>query len=209
MRCVIFHKTALVFGTLAALVVLLAAGRSLGAPRDSATKSAKLPPFEAVKRTVADTLAKDKSYRPGDLLSQGRLANVLGRLRSAGWEVSKSRELNSRTLADSDFLVHALSSESGVKFMRQVSPIPDGFEKLDRLARIPNGEATVQRLIAGPDGYKFISYLAETPAGHEMGRMLAATSPDGQFNRDTGRIYTEKQLLQELQKLYAEDMQRN
>jgi hypothetical protein len=32
--------------------------------------------------------------------------------------------------------------------------------------------------------------------------MLDRTSPDGKFNEPTGRIYTENQLLAELQRLY-------
>lgn len=163
----------------------------------------KLPPLVAVKTTVERTLAADPDYRAGDILSQRQVASVLGEVKKVGWEVEQSRKLLARVPADSEFLVRALRTPQGVPFMRRVSAMPDGYDRLDRLSRLPNGQQTVQKLIEGPDGHKLIGYLAEARGGKEMGTMLGRTPQGSDFNEGTGRVYTSKQLLGELERLYT------
>jgi hypothetical protein len=170
---------------------------------DSSKAGKKLPPFSAVKTTVERTLATDPDYRAGDLVSQRQVATALGELKKVGWEVEQSRKLLARVPAEGEFLVRALRTPRGVPFMRQVSALPGGFERVDRLSRLPNGQQTVQKLIEGPDGHKLIGYLAEARGGREMGKMLGGTAQGADFNEATGRIYTSKQLLVELEKLHA------
>jgi hypothetical protein len=172
--------------------------------REGGSKSAnKLPPFAAVKTTVERTLSADPDYRAGDLVSQRQVASALAELKKAGWEVEQSRKLLARVPADGEFLVRALRTPQGVPFMRRVSAMPDGYDRLDRLSRLPNGQQTVQKLIEGPDGHKLIGYLAEARGGKEMGTMLGRTPQGTDFNVGTGRIYTSKQLLGELERLHA------
>ena len=187
----------------AALLLMAMTQSSQGAPSQPTTTGNKLPTPATVKSLVEKTLRQDRDYRPGDLLSQKRVAAVLVQLKAAGWDVPQSREFLARVPADNEFLVRALSSTKGVAFMRAVSAMSGGYDRVDRLSRIPNGQQLVERLINGPDGHKLIGYLAESRGGEELGAMLGRTAQGADFNRPTGRIYTEKQLLVELLKLHA------
>jgi hypothetical protein len=163
----------------------------------------KLPPFSVVRTTVERTLSTNPDYRAGDLVSQRQVITVLAELKKAGWEVEQGRKLLARVPADGEFLVRALRAPQGVAFMRKMSVLPGGYDRVDRLSRLPNGQQTVQKLIEGPDGHKLIGYLAEARGGREMGTMLGHTAQGADFNEPTGRIYTAKQLLTELEKLHA------
>ena len=106
-------------------------------------------------------------------------------------------------LADDEFLVRALRSPKGIGLMRRIAVMNGGYDRLDRLSRIPNGQQIVHQLIEGPDGYKLIGYMTDSRGGKELGKMLGRTAQDGDLNKPTGRIYTEKQLLSVLEKVHA------
>jgi len=170
---------------------------------DAGSKLAgKLPPFSAVKSTVERSLSTDRSYRTGDLLSQRQVAALLGEIKKSGWDVEQARKLLARVPADNEFMVRALRSSEGTVFMRKVSAMPGGYDRVDRLSRIPNGQQTLQKLINGPDGHRLIGYLTEARGGKEMGTMLGRTPQGVDFNEPTGRIYTATQLLAELESLH-------
>jgi hypothetical protein len=191
---------------IALLLTALAAAPCVAAadgPDSSSNSAGKMPPFSTVKSTVERSLATDRSYRTGDLLSQRQVAAVLGEIKKAGWDVEQDRKLLARVPADNEFIVRALRSSEGTAFMRKVSAMPDGYDRVDRLSRIPNGQQTLQKLIAGPDGHRLIGYLTEARGGKEMGTMLGRTPQGVNFNEPTGRIYTAAQLLVELESLHA------
>jgi hypothetical protein len=184
-------------------LALVTVSHSGGAAPSQPAPTKQRPSLAAVKTIVEQTLGKDRDYRPGDLLSQGRVAPVLAQLKAAGWDVPQGRELLSRIPADNEFLVRALSTKKGVAFMRTVSTMSEGYDRVDRLSRLPNGQQLVEKLITGPDGYKLIGYLTESRGGRELGSMLGQTVQGVDFDRPTGRIYTAKQLLDVLERLYA------
>jgi len=182
--------------------------RVTAANAPAAAEQAKPPSFAQVKSIVQKTLAADRDYRAGDLLCQSRVTKVLAQLKGAGWDVTESRELLSRVPADNEFLVQVLRSKRGLSLMRRISGITAGYDRVDNLSRIPNGRGIVEKLIQGPDGYKLIEYLADSRGGKNLGQMLGRGDPNADLNRPTGRIYTEQQLLDALQKLYTEDIKR-
>jgi hypothetical protein len=202
-KCRCLSRICQIVAIQAALVLAAVTQSSEGAPSQPAKASNKLPSLAAVKAVVEKTLGQDRDYRPGDLLSQRRVAAVLTQLKAAGWDMPQSRELMARVPADNEFLVRALSTKKGVAFMRTVSTMSGGYDRVDRLSRIPQGQQLVERLINGPDGYKLIDYLTESRGGEELGAMLGRTAQGADFNRPTGRIYTATQLLGELEKLHA------
>src|SRR5688500_16231363 len=104
----VFGGTRLLAATLllAVVVMRLATLRADG-PAMKAAPAGKLPSLATVKATVERTLAVDRNYRPGDLISQRHGSAVLGELKTAGWEVEQGRQLLARLPADSDFLVRA------------------------------------------------------------------------------------------------------
>jgi hypothetical protein len=168
----------------------------------ASTAAGKLPPFSAVRATVERTLAANAGYRPGDLLSQRQVTAVIGELKKSGWEVQQGRKLLARAPAEGEFIVRAMRTPQGAAFMRKIAAMPGGYDRVDRLSRIPGGQQTVQKLIEGPDGHKLVGYLAEARGGKEMGAMLGKTAQGADFNEPTGRIYTAKQLLDELEGLH-------
>jgi hypothetical protein len=186
----------------AALAIITVTPSSAATPQQT-SQGKKLPSPAVVKTIVEQTLAKDRDYRPGDLLSQGRAAVVFAQLKAAGWDVPHSRVILARIPADNEFVVRALSTKKGVAFMRSVSAMSGGYDRVDRLSRLPNGQQLVERLINGPDGYKLIAYLTDSRGGQELGTMLGHTGQGVDFNRPTGRIYTAKQLLEVLEKLHS------
>jgi hypothetical protein len=197
------------FDRLPLLVILLASfSSSVGAQtataeRASPTKKvAKIPTFATVKKVAEATLARDPDYRPGDLLSQRQAGEVLRNVKTAGWDVPKSRELLSRVPSDGEFIVETLRSDEGVSFMRRVAAMPDGYDRIDRLSRIPNGQATVERLINTPGGHELIEYMTTTKGGEALGNSIGHAAGSDEFNRPTGRIYTAKQFLAELERLH-------
>ncbi len=190
------------------LALVLTASLPATAPAAEASEN-KFPSFVTVKKLVEKTLSSDRHYRSGDLLSQSQTAGVLAQLKSSGWEVTQSRELLARVPSDEEFLVRELRTPKGLVMMRQIAGLKDGFDRIDRLSRIPNGPQLIAQLIEGPDGYKLIAYLTETRGGKELGQMLDRTPSEGNFNEPTGRIYTEKQLLAELQRLHTAEKKKS
>jgi hypothetical protein len=162
----------------------------------------KTPSFAAITAAVHKSLTRDVEYRSGDLLSASQVRGALGEAKQLGWQPPDSKKLLDRVASDDEFLVTALKSERGTPFMRQVSKLHDGYDRVDRLSRMPQGRQTIEKLIQGPDGYKLIQYMTSSKGGREMGAMLGRAQ-DQNFNGATGRIYTEQQLLDELKKLYG------
>jgi hypothetical protein len=198
----LLSRTCQIIAIQAAVALVAISPSSAAAPAQRAAPS-KLPSLATVKTIVEHTLGKDRNYRPGDMLTQSRVTSVLAQLKAAGWEVPQGRELLLRIPADNEYLIRTLSTKKGVAFMRAVSTMSEGYDRVDRLSRLPNGQQLVERLIAGPDGHKMIAYLTESRGGKELGAMLGSTVQGVDFNRPTGRIYTEKQLLDVLEKLYV------
>lgn len=148
------------------------------------------------------------NYEPGDILSRGDVEPIFKRLEKLGWKVRDRKPLIEQILPDDAFLVRQVRTAAGRKFMRQVARIPHGYDRLDHLSRLSDADTLIPRLVNGVDGYKMIEYLVEAPGGETMGRMLSNV-PNGQnFNRPTGRIYTEKEFIARLKQSYEAEQKR-
>jgi hypothetical protein len=67
---------------------------------------------------------------------------------------------------------------------------------------MPNGEIHIGDFIDTPDGSAMIEYMTTTQEGKNLGNFLSQ-DPDGHnFNKRTGRIYTERELLDRLKVSY-------
>lgn len=178
-------------------VLLLATCSGAGAP-------APLPTFKAVEERVQRTLEREADYQDGDLLVRSMVERVLNQLKALGWEVPRPAELLRQVLPDDDFVARSLYSEDGRAFMRQIKGLPQGYDRVERLARLPRGEATLRSLVRGPGGAKMIEYLATAKGGVNLGAQLSKIPDAGDFNRSTGRIYTARALLVKLRSLHDE-----
>jgi hypothetical protein len=155
----------------------------------------------ALVRTV---LAAKQGYQPGDILSQGDAKAVLDTLAKAGLKVSEQDEILKLLLEDGSFLVKELRSPPGVKFMRGVARDPIPFDRLDRLSGMPGGERLVHDIIRLPNGQTYMS-KKPTPGFTDLTTLLpkqanGKTPVNKDFNKPTGRIYTEAALVEAIQK---------
>ncbi len=185
----------------------LAAEGPSGSSQATDSQGAKTPSFATVTAGVHKALTRDPEYRSGDLISASQVTTVLSEVKRLGWQVPDAKRLLERVPSDDEFLTTALKNERGRPFMRQVSKLHDGYDRVDRLSRMPQGRNTVEALIRGPDGYKMIEYMTTAKGGKELGAMLG-NARHTDFNGATGRIYTEQQLVNELQTLYAKTAQK-
>jgi hypothetical protein len=163
----------------------------------------KLPPFSAIEKELDVHFQAIKDHQPQDLISRDQAAAVLKRLEKVGWQVADQDEILQQVLGEGDPLVKRLRTTAGKKFMRQAARYPQAYDRLDRLERLPDGQRILKQLIDGPDGHKLIEYLTEAPGGKNMGKMLSSAPKGGKFNQQTGRIYTQEQLLARLKESYA------
>lgn len=159
------------------------------------------PAWPDIEKGVKSKFAQSKDYQTGDLITREDATAVLIELKKLGWKVPEQSQLTQRLLSASDEMVRRLRSKEGMKFMREIGGVPQGYDRLDRLRRLPNGQRRLKELINKPGGHTLIQYMATTPGGENMGRELSSKSR-GDFNEATKRIYTEAQLLMELKTLY-------
>jgi len=175
------------------------------ASKDKNKKSAPtgaFPSFDRVTRTVETHLTANRSYRSGDLLTTGTIEPLFRKLEKINWKVADRRDILKLMLSDSDWLARQFATPSGKDFMRQIAELPGGYDRVDRFRRMPYGQQQLADLIRGPDGYKMIEYMTTTRGGKNLGAMLSQGVNGQDFNRPTGRIYTELDFLKRLKKSY-------
>ncbi len=168
-------------------------------------KAHLLPKWSSIENAVALHFRAQKHRQQNDLISRDNLRAVLRELERQGWKPSDSDSLVNRALSEDHFLVRSLRAKSGLTFMRAVSSMPQGYDRLDQLSQLSDGRSIVQRLIDGPDGYKLLDYMTQASGGKELGAMLSATPGARDFNKPTGRIYTSDELLAALDKSYRNE----
>ena len=162
----------------------------------------KRPSFKAVKQTVEKTFHKFPEYKPGRLIVRSEVKKAFAAVKELGWNIPDQGVLLERVVPDGAWLATTLYSRRGLRFMDEISGLPQGYDRVDRLSRIPRGKQTIRDLLKNPGGYKLIEYMTTTPYGKNMGKMLSRDPGGANFNRPTGRIYTVSQLLDELEQLY-------
>lgn len=159
--------------------------------------------WQSIVSAVGSTLAARQGYRPGDIISQQDVKGVLAALKEEGWEVPEQSKLMELVLEDSNFLVRQARTQAGTKFMRGVAGDKLPFDRLDRLSRMSGGQQLVQTIIHLPDGQALMG-RHPTPGLGDLTELLpkqanGLTPVDKNFNKPTGRIYTESELITALE----------
>ncbi len=161
----------------------------------------KLSPVQ-VRHVIDSHFSQRTDYRPADLITRDDTKKVLAMLSAAGWIVPQSRKLTEATLAPESILVRTLSTKNGKRFMRRVAKEHLIYDRLDRVARVSGGPALLRDLVKLPDGYRYakmhrpravpglLELLPKTGSGKRR------TIKD--YDKPTGRIYTEKDLAKQL-----------
>jgi hypothetical protein len=169
--------------------------------RDKSSTSA-FPSFNEVTKTVQQVLALDPNYQPDDLITASKVERILAKLEQNHWKVADGRQIVKQVLPDSDWMAVRLSAPDAQQFMHDIARLPGGYDRVDRLRHMPNGEIHIGDFIDTPDGSAMIEYMTTTQEGKNLGNFLSQ-DPDGHnFNKRTGRIYTERELLNRLKASY-------
>lgn len=198
-------------------IALLAYGRGAyaagGKPSKPAAKekapATPLPSFDLVTKQLKQVLAVDPEYKEGDLLTAPKVEKILAKLEQIHWKVADAKEITKLVLPDGDWLATRLLNGEGRQFMRQIAALPGGYDRIDRLRYLPEGERVVTNLFDGPDGFTMIEYMTTTHGGKNLGNYLSEDDNGADFNKHTGRIYTEQELLKRLKTSYeAEEARR-
>lgn len=183
----------------ATLLVVAHAAHLAAAPKE-------LPPFETVWQSVDAELVKFPGYKAGDLISRKQVEPIFAVVYRLGWKVLDQEEILSLVPDDNEYFVRRMRTKQGLKFMRQMSKYPLGYDRIDRIGRMSMGNDNVDALIRGPDGYKMIQYMTETVWGKNMGKMLSMAPKGQDFNSPTGRLYTADALMLRLQDSYEQEL---
>jgi hypothetical protein len=201
---------------LLAIVLLVSAGDGFGAgekpPKTAKEKipAGPLPSFDLVTRQVKQILALDPEYQEGDLLTAPKVERILAKLEQIKWKVADRGEIIKLLLSDSDWMAVRLLTPLGKHFMRRIATMPGGYDRVDRLRNMPDGEYQVSDFIESPGGYTMIEYMTTTQEGKNLGELVSEGVNGENFNKPTGRIYTERELLKRLRISYdAEDARRH
>jgi hypothetical protein len=188
---------------------------------DSEKTQSELPEWGEIESVVNDhfsegsgrkTTSRRKSRRreqpeqpqKNELITQQDVSGLFKKFEKLGWEISKQdrKKILDRLLSESDFLVGQLRTTHGKQFMRKISKLPGGYDRIDRLRKMPHGKKRIQEFIKGPDGDKMIEYMITTKNGKNLGKQISSAKTGRNFNEPTGILYTEKDVLEHLQKIY-------
>lgn len=172
-------------------------------PARAADSQPQLPQFPQIEQAVRAYFGSLPTYQSGDVITRSQIEPLLEKEKSLDWLSNAERSaILGQLLEDDDFLATQLRTPAGRSFVAQISRYPQGLDRLDRLSRLDNGHKTVRSLIHVRDGYKLIETLATTPNGKALGNVLAKKPKGVDFNKPTGRIYTQEMLVAHLKRLY-------
>lgn len=148
----------------------------------------------------------ETGYRPGDLLSRRSVEPLFGSLAKAGWKVRDREAIVAQLTPDDDLLVRQFGTPQGREFMRKIAGNTDNFAHLHRLAETANGTRQVRDLMKLPNGPDVLAALVSSPQGQDISRRIAAGPRTRNFNKPTGRIYVQPQLIVRLRESYNKEV---
>lgn len=165
---------------------------------------------EIAQRIVQQHLAANSDYNRGDLISRSQVTSIMKKLRSAGLQVRTERTFIRSTLRDNEYLPRLLRTPAGEQLMAQLSEAPLAYDRMHRLAGMSAGRQVIHGLLTEASDASSLQWLVATDASEIITKALAHDSAPTDFNKPTGRIYTETQLIARLVAAYeAETRQEN
>jgi len=164
------------------------------------------PSFQQVQQIAATALSQRDDYAPGDLITRRDVQRVLKALMAAPWRPPDHQQLMKDVLPEDDALVRMLNSRQGVKFMRKVKDDALIYDRMDRVCRVSGGQRMLADIARLPGGEK----LAKMKRPHGVPGFLDLLPKNASgkvrsikdYGEATGRIYTQKQLLERLKDSY-------
>ena len=187
-------------GTILFGTVLLAIAPPVALSKDVAgARESTYPSWEQVQSEVKAHFGKIKDYRSGDLISQQEVRPIFSELENMGWKVSDETEILSLVLPQDHFLIQQMRTKWGKPRMRRIATKKLIFDRLDRISQADGGQQLIHDMAKLPDAEK---------AGYRMPDLLPKKA-DGRtrkiksYDKPTGQIYTEQDLLNRLQISYS------
>ena len=162
----------------------------------------KLPTLKEVMNITQVYFTGLKHYQTGDMITRNQMKPLFSQLQKAGWTVKSEKRILSRLHSETDFLAAQLKTGKGIKFMRKISQLPGGYDRLDHILVMPYGKRRIKEFINSPGGNLMIEYMTTTKGGKNLGNYLSKAKTGKGFNSPTNRIYTEKQLIPEIKLAY-------
>ncbi len=177
-------------------------GVAWGGLARSAPAAKQAPSWAQCQQIVRQQLAK---FGTGQPLTVSKVQAVLQALKAHGWQVADQAAILELVPGDDEFFVQQLATARGKAFAKHLDGRPDDYSRLERLSRIPDGQKMIRDLMAGPDGYHdMLAYMISVDGGRTLWSIVPGSRDAHDFNVPTGRLYTEKQLLERLEPSYAQ-----
>ena len=174
---------------------------------EAIAKKKALPPFSKVQKVVQRHFSTLPDHKPGDIISKSDVEPVFKQLRVLGWKVGARQSILNQVLDDQDFVVQQLRSKAGRKMMRKMASYQQAFDRLERVSKLPGGKALVRDLIKLPDAHEYMQDPPKPPLKdltHLLPKRANGKLPKAvDFDKPTGHIYTQEQLLQRLKQSHA------
>lgn len=193
---------------LSSLVICLALLAAMLQALQAAEPEAKeLPTMAQIIQAAKTELAGWDHYQAGDLISREQGQKLIDAIGKLGWKPVNEDELLAKVPDAREPLCELLLTDKGRPFMRRVLKMPQGLDRVDNMIKLPNGRALVKQLLNDKGGDKLIEYLTTSEGGKNLGKMLGKEA-HVDFNKATGRTYTAKALLLEVEAQYQADMKK-
>ncbi len=154
-----------------------------------------------VKKMVTNHFKTLSGYQSGDLITGGQVEPLIKKFAQQGWEIANPDLPMKRMIKSGSYLDKTMNSRKGKTFFRQISSIKNGMDRVERMLSTKNGRSSIRQLVFEiPRGADYIKALATT----SNGKLLGNRQNGQNFNKPTGKIYTEKQLTEYLTKLFEQ-----
>jgi hypothetical protein len=200
-----FALSALAWTVAPPTVVTAAPPMKTAEPSASAADATAMPDWKTVEDAAKKHFRALPNYKPGDILSQGQIKPLVAQLAKQGWKISDQRDLLAQICPDNDFVVEQLRTKNGQKFMRSTGGSAAQYDYLRRLAETKGGNRQVADILKLRNGNDVLSALTKSKAGKDISRRLADGPRTQGYDKPTGYIYTEAQVLERLKESYDRD----
>lgn len=157
-----------------------------------------------VEKYVTEFFLNAPGYQDGDLISKTQVETLLKQMNKQGWVVKpEDREaIMERVLDDNSFMVKQLTTAKGRSFLNQIRSLPNGIDRVERIAEMPKGKRDVHALIHQvPDGHKWIQQLTVPKAGIRLNQNFKRSAHGSKMYKETNRLYFADQLIEQLAKV--------
>ncbi len=188
-------------------VWVLAILAALIADLRAAEPEKELPTMSQIIQAAKTEIGTWQHYEAGDLITREQGKKLIDAIGKLGWTPTNDEELLAKMHEAKDPICELLLTDKGRPFMRRVLKLPQGIDRVDNLIKLPDGRALVKRLLHDKGGDELIQYLTTSEGGKNLGKMLGKEAHVN-FNKPTGRLYTAKALLLEVEAQYQADMKK-